>query len=170
MLLAGAVATVDTLLAGSIGVAPACLLVVGGTALAFRVLHAPRSLWAGGLKADLFLLGVTLVVGGLIEMLHAVDLLLGSAPHLGLAGTLAIGATWLLTREARPFRVEARVIDALHLAAGLMVVAAASGLVAVGVGEPHGRLASVSMLLLACAGVALVRAGTRTPAVGWQRL
>jgi hypothetical protein len=42
-----------------------------------------------------------------------------------------------------------------------MVVAAASGFVAVGLGNPHGRLASMSMLLLACAGLALVRAGTR---------
>jgi hypothetical protein len=51
-----------------------------------------------------------------------------------------------------------------------MVVAAGSAFVAVGVGNPHGPMASVSMLLLACAGLALLRAGTRTPAVGWQRL
>ena len=170
MLLAGVLATVDTLMAGSIGMEPAALLVVGGAALAFRVSHAPRSIWAGGLKADLFFLGMALSLGGLIEMLHAFDILFGRAPHLGLAGTLALGAAWLLTRDPRPFRVEERVIGALRLAGGLMVIAAGSGFVAVGIGNPHGRLASASMLLLACAGLALVRAGTRTPAVGWQRL
>jgi hypothetical protein len=170
MLIAGVVALVDTLMAGSIGVAPAVLLAVGGVSLALRVAHAPRSIWAGGLKGDLFLLGIALALGGLIEGLHAFDVLLGNAPHLGLAGTLAIGAAWLLTNDSKRFRVEARVVGALRLVGGLMVIAAGSGFVAVGLGNPHGRLASVSMLLLACAGLALVRAGTRTPAVGWQRL
>ena len=103
-------------------------------------------------------------------MLHAFDVLFGDAPHLGLAGALAIGAAWLMTCDSRGFRVDVRVVGALRLAGGLMVVAAGSALVAVGVGSPHGRLASISMLLLACAGLALVRAGTRTPAIGWQRL
>lgn len=170
MLIAGIVALTDTLTARSITVAPAALLVVGGAALAVRVALAPRSLWAGGLKGDLFLLGIALIAGGLIEMLHAIDLLFGDAPHLGLAATLAIGATWLLTRTSRGFRVEARVVGALRLVGGLMVVASGSALVGIAVGDAHGRPASVSMLLLAGAGLALVRAGTRTPAVGWQRL
>ena len=79
MLIAGVVATVDTVMAGSIGVVPAGLLVVGGAALALRVSHAPRSIWAGGLKADLFLFGVALALGGVIEMLHAFDVLVGNA-------------------------------------------------------------------------------------------
>ena len=170
MLIAGVIAMVDALMTGSIRVAPAALLVVGGIALATRVAHAPRSIWAGGLKGDLFLLGVALALSGLIEGLHAVDVLFGNAPHLGLAATLAIGAAWLLTNDSRRFSVEARVVGALRLAGGLMILAAGSVFVAVGIGSPHGRLASVSMLFLACAGLALVRAGTRTPAVGWQRL
>jgi hypothetical protein len=122
------------------------------------------------LKADLFLLGIAVALGGLIEMLHGFGVLFGNAPHLGLAATLALGSTWLLAGSSRGFRVEARVVAALRLAGGLMVIAAGSAFVSVGVGNPHGRMASVSMLLLACGGLALVRAGTRTPAVGWQRL
>jgi len=161
---------IDTLMVGSISIAAAALLVVGGAALAIRVAQAPRSIWAGGLKGDLFLLGVALALGGLIEMLHAFGVLFGDAPHLGLAATLAIGAVWLLVGSPRGFRIEARVVGALRLVGGLLIVAAGSAFVAVGLGDPHDQLASVSMLLLACAGLALLRAGTRTPAVGWQRL
>ena len=47
ILLAGVVALTDTLAVGSISIAPAALLVVGGAALAIRVAQAPRSIWAG---------------------------------------------------------------------------------------------------------------------------
>ncbi|HSE81038.1 MAG TPA: hypothetical protein VLA87_04985 [Gaiellaceae bacterium] len=170
VLLAGVVASMDTLMVGSIGIAPAALLMVGGAALALRVAHAPRSIWVGGLKGDLFFLGIVLALGGLIQMLHTLGVLFGDAPHLGVAATLATGAVWLLAGNSGRFKIEARVVAALQLVGSLMVFAACSAFVAVGLGDPHGQLASVSMILLACAGLALVWAGTRTPAVGWQRL
>jgi hypothetical protein len=73
--------------------------------------------------------------------------------------------------EAHP-RVQGRgpVIGALGLAGVLLVVSAGSLFVAVGIGEPHGRVTDVSMLVLAASGAALIRAEMRTPAVGWQRL
>ena len=135
---------------------------VGGAALALRVAHAPRSIWVGGLKGDLFFLGIVLALGGLIQMLHTLGVLFGDAPHLGVAATLATGAVWLLAGDSGRFKIEARVVAALRLVGSLMVFAACSAFVAVGLGDPHGQLASVSMILLACAGLALVRAGTRT--------
>lgn len=170
MAIAGTVAAVDSVMGGGLGVVPPALLVSGGAAVAFRASRAPRSLWSGGLKADFFLLGLALALGGLIELLHVFDLLPGDAPHLALAGALALAAAWLLTGESRRFKVEARVIGALRVSGFFLVVSAAIRVLAVGLGEAHGQATILSMVLLAVAGLALIRACTRTQAVGWQRL
>jgi hypothetical protein len=170
MLVAGAIASVDALMKGSIGAVSPSLLLGGGAVVAFRASRARRSIWAGGLKADLFLLGVALAVGGLVELLHALGVLAGNPPHLGLAGALAVGAAWLLTGENRPAGVEARVIGALRISGVVLTLSATSRFVGVGIGEPHGHSSGLSMLLLSVAGLALFRAGVRTPALGWQRL
>jgi hypothetical protein len=170
MLSAGLIAYLEALERGIAVAFSAAVLLAEGAAVAFRASRAPRPIRSGGLKADLFVLGIALTVGGAIELVHTLDLLLGSTPHLGVAASLAAGAAWLLTGHNRGFKVEARVTGALRLAGVLLVVSAGSLFVAVGIGEPHGGVTDVSMLVLAASGLALIRAGVRTPAVGWQRL
>jgi hypothetical protein len=170
MLSSGLVASLEALQRGIVVAVSAVVLLAGGAAVALRASRAPRPMRSGGPKADLFIFGLALAVGGTVELLHALNLLFGNAPHLGLAASLAAGAAWLLTGHNRGFKVEARVTGALRLAGVLLVVSAGSLFVAVGIGEPHGRVTDVSMLVLAASGLVLIRAGVRTPAVGWQRL
>jgi hypothetical protein len=170
MLFGGVIAAVDILLQGRIGVAWSALFLVGGLIVFARALRAPRPLRSGGLKRDLAVLGVALASGALFETLHILGLLAGSLYHVALASGLGIGAALLLTSENRRFAIEARVVGSLRLAAALLFVAAAVRLAAVGAGAAHGRLGALSMIALAAAGLVLVRAGTRTPSVAWQRL
>jgi hypothetical protein len=108
MLVAGLVASLEVLERGTVVALSDALLLAGGAAVAVRASRAPRPIQSGGLKAGLFMLGLALALGGAIELLHALKLLFGNAPHLGLAGSLAAGAAWLLTKHIRGFKVEAR--------------------------------------------------------------
>jgi hypothetical protein len=170
LLVAGTLASVDFLLKGSIGALPSIILVAAGTAIAVRATRAPRPLGSGGLKDDFLVLGLSLALGGSIETIHAVGVLYGPRSHLGLAAALAIASAWLLTGGRSSSRAHAQVVGAVRVFAALLMFSAVSRFVAFGFGEPHGELAGISMILLAAAGGALLRAGTRTPALAWQRV
>jgi hypothetical protein len=170
LLVAGTLASVDFLLKGSIGTLPSIILVAAGAAIALRATRAPRPLGSGGLKDDFFVLGLALAVGGSIETIHAVGVLYGAGSHLGLAAALAVASAWLLTGGGGSSRTHAQVVGAVRVFAALLMFSAASRFLALGLGDPHGELAGISTILLAAAGGALLRAGTRTPALAWQRV
>jgi hypothetical protein len=66
MLSAGLIVFLEALDRGTAVAFSAAVLLAGGAAVAFRGSRAPRPIRSGGLKADLFVFGVALAVGGAI--------------------------------------------------------------------------------------------------------
>lgn len=170
MLFAGVVASVDTFMRGAVDPAWSVLLALGGAVVCLRAFNAPWPLRRPGLKRDFFIVGCALMIGATLETLHATGVFPGLSVHLGFAAGIGVGAALLATLNNRGSPVETRVVGSLRIAAAFLVLAATVRFLAVGMSEPHGDLAGLSMVLMSLAGLGLFLAATRTPLAAWQSL
>jgi hypothetical protein len=171
LLIAGTLAAIDPSVPSHIDPLWSALLAVGTLVAVVFAVRAPRPLRSGGLKLDLVFLGGTLFAGSTVETAHAVGILDATAYHAALAAAIGIPAALLLGLEGRPFPVEMRVVWMLRVAAFMLVLAAAGMFFALGFGVHREDVLGVApMIVLAVAGLAFTRAGTRTPPLGWHRL
>jgi hypothetical protein len=171
LVVAGALAAVDPSVEQHIHALWSLVLAAGGLVVVAFAIRAPRPLRSGGLKFAFFLFGGVVSSGALVETGHALGILGASEYHAALAGAIGLPAAFLVTLPGRPFPVETRVVRILRFAAAVLVLAAAGLFFALGLGAHREQSVAIApMVLVAVAGVALLRAGTRTPPLGWHRL
>lgn len=151
---AGILAALNRLLGGTIDPVAASLLAGAGASILLSVVGAwrlPRRL-----RRDLAGFGAALVIGALVEALHAVGVLSAQAFHLALGAMLAAGAIILLTLD--PADGGRQAISRLRLTGLALALAAAARLFSIGAQAPHGSADAWAMTLVAIAGVVFCRA------------
>jgi hypothetical protein len=151
---AGILAAVNRFLGGSVDPVAASLLAGAGAS----ILASAASAWRlpRRLRRDLLAFASALVVGGVVEALHAVGLFSAQAFHLALAGMLAVGALILLTLD--PADGGRRAVSRLRLAGLALALAAAARAFSIGAQAPHGSADAWAMALVAFAGIVFWRA------------
>lgn len=170
LFLSGLVGAVESYLHPGLHGAASVLVGGVGLSLAVSALSAPRPETAARLWRDFAVVGAALAIGALLESLHHFDVLVSPLYHLGLAAAVGVVAAWLGTVNHGESVEEQAVLRRLRGVGIALVVSAGLRFFAVSAEQGHGAAASASMLLIALAGLLLVRLTFATPRSSWARL